>query len=110
MPIDRFGQPITMGWQEHEILWLYAANSLRASERQAALKDIASMTSRTLLGVQMKAKRLQERTREEARKTLSESLGAGSRRLFVSAPTLTGHKLDGRSAEPLHDALKVAAE
>jgi hypothetical protein len=55
MMLDRFGKPIRVGWAIHEILWIEAALTLPRAERLAAFEDIASMTGRTVAGVQTRA-------------------------------------------------------
>jgi 2-polyprenyl-6-methoxyphenol hydroxylase-like FAD-dependent oxidoreductase len=64
--IDRFGDPIRVGWPEYQILWLRAALDLPKPERAAAFQDIADMTGRTLSAVRDRAYLEAWRMRERA--------------------------------------------
>ena len=54
---DRFGDPIRVGWAEHELLWIDAAMTLPRGERFRAFEDIASLTGRTVANIQSYAYR-----------------------------------------------------
>ena len=64
--IDRFGNPIQVGWAEHEEIWLKAAMSLDIGERGAAYKDIADMTGRTIQAVHAKVSAIHRERRSTA--------------------------------------------
>lgn len=53
--IDRFGKPIYVGWQEHEMIWLDVAISLCRKERNAAFREIAEMSGRRVESVRVMA-------------------------------------------------------
>ncbi len=69
------GKEIRVGWAEHEILWLQAANSLCGKEREDALQQIASLAGRGLQATISKARNLRKQEREDARTALSIFLG-----------------------------------
>ena len=53
-----------IGWADHELIWLEAANTLPRAERYEALQDIASMSGRSFGAVYQQAYRM--RTTQEA--------------------------------------------
>lgn len=55
--LDRFGNPIMLGWPEHHLLWLAAAWSLPAAERNAALREISELTGRSAAACYFRAHR-----------------------------------------------------
>lgn len=55
MPVDRFGNPIRVGFSPTEDEWLKAANTLHGSARFAAFRDIAEMSGRTFAQIRDKA-------------------------------------------------------
>ena len=57
--LDRFGDPIRVGWAEYELLYLQAAMTLTRTERLEAFFDIAAMTGRTFIAVRQRAYALQ---------------------------------------------------
>jgi len=59
--VDRFGQPILIGWPAHHILWVQAAMMLDIPERQAAFRDIAQMTGRSYKSVDDLRRRLEQK-------------------------------------------------
>ena len=57
--LDRWGNPIVVGWPPHHIVWIEAALTLPRHERTQALKEIADMVGRPLVCVQKRAYALQ---------------------------------------------------
>jgi len=51
MVVDRFGNPVRIGWSAHHILWIRAAMSLEKAERHQAYRDIAELTGRSYRSV-----------------------------------------------------------
>lgn len=78
--IDRFGNPIIIGWPAHHVIYLEAALSLPRSERAQAFQDIAELTGRALQLVRDKAYKIE---RERMRK-----LVAPTRMVMVPARTI----------------------
>lgn len=55
-------------WQPHELIWVAAAMTLPAGQRNSAYRDIAAMSGRSLLSVQSRAfKMLAAMSAERAR-------------------------------------------
>ncbi len=85
------GREIRVGWAPHELLWLEAANHLSGKEREAALRDIASLAGRGLQATISKARNLRKQEREDARTALSIFLGRPfdhPRKIMVRTPTM----------------------
>lgn len=109
--VDRFGNPIRIGWAPKVLLWLEAANRLTRKDRPEAFEDIASLSGFSLSSVKRKAEAMRAVERAEAkaflqahatRDWLSAATSEAPRRVFVSVPTLKGRQ------KP--NPLKVAAE
>lgn len=99
--LDQAGKPVIVGWPEYQLLYLRAAVSLTKRDRWEAYQDIAEMVGRSFASVKRKAEMLQAEDRRESKAMLetilrknwhSESLQDGSRRSFVSTPTLARQK------------------
>lgn len=82
--IDRFGNPILVGWSEHEDLWLAAAMSLPSrSDRIAAYQDISELTGRSFAVVLRRAELKLEREATQRRRERSLRIAeARERRLL----------------------------
>lgn len=81
--IDRFGKPIRVGWAPHELLYIEAALTFRASERSSAYQDIADMTGRSLIAIRAKAENMASESRFKAAMAVIAHAP-----LFVSASSL----------------------
>lgn len=110
--LDRFGNPIRIGWAPHVLLWLEAANRLRPKDWPEAFQDIASLSGFSLSSVKRKAESMRAVDRAEAAAYLVAELrkdwAAGklpkvSRRVFVPE-----RSQDRPPSKP--SPLKVAAE
>lgn len=64
--IDRFGNRVSVAWPEHHLEWIRAALTLDFAERQAAYRDIASMTGRGIKAVRDRAKFMKDQERRQA--------------------------------------------
>lgn len=64
---DRFGQSILIGWADHEIEWVEAANTLCREQRKLAYRDIAELTGRTVEAVRRYASHLRWRDVRQVR-------------------------------------------
>ena len=53
-------------WSPHEILWLEAALGLRVGPRNAAFRDIASMSGRSLKAIRTRATQVKKAKQEAA--------------------------------------------
>jgi len=85
--LDRFGRVIRIGWSEHELLWVEAANTLERPLLYAALRDIADMTGRSYAAVLAKAKYMRYAAKEAG---LQKQRKADQDLLFVPVPALQG--------------------
>ncbi len=56
--LDRFGNKVSIGYSEIELIWIEAANSLRGYERACALYDISQMSGRSVANVREKANKM----------------------------------------------------
>ncbi len=74
------GIPVRVFYAPHEDIWIKAANTLRASERQSALEDIAALSGRHLGSVVSRATYLQKLDRQTARDLLGTAF---ARRVMV---------------------------
>lgn len=90
--IDRFGNPVRIGWAPHVLLWIEAANHLRPKDWPEAFQDIASMSGFSLSSVKRKAEGMRAVDRAEAaaylvaelrRNWAACELPRASRRVFV---------------------------
>lgn len=62
MKIDRWGNPIKIGWSQSELLWVLAAINLDVAERIAAYQDISDMSGHPFAHVRQKANRIMRET------------------------------------------------
>lgn len=64
--LDRFGNKVSIGYSEIELIWIEAANSLRGYERSCALYDISEMTGRSVSNIREKANLMRaEKTQQD---------------------------------------------
>lgn len=88
MPLDPAGNPIRIGWSETEEIWLRAASTLTLRDREAAFRDIASLTGRTVDRLRHKAALLKAQDRQTAKALLQVQL----RKNWLSETTLTASR------------------
>ena len=71
MQIDRNGNRIIVGFKPHELEYIAAANTLRATERTNALQDISAMTGHCIRSVHRQAAIMQSADRKQAKERLA---------------------------------------
>ena len=83
--IDRFGNKVSIGYSEIELIWIEAANSLRGYDRTCALYDISQMSGRSVANIREKANMMrtekihQDWLRTQPAMTANVSRGYGAR-------------------------------
>ena len=79
--IDRFGNKVSIGYSEIELIWIEAANSLRGYDRTCALYDISEMTGRSVANIREKANKMRlEKVHQDwlrSRPAMTASAGPG---------------------------------
>lgn len=79
--LDRFGNKVSIGYSEIELIWIEAANTLRGYERSCALYDISEMTGRSVSNIREKANLMRaEKTHQDwlrSRPAMTASAGPG---------------------------------
>ena len=100
MAVDRFGRPLRLFWQPHEIEWVIAASTLPRNERLRAYRDISDMSGRSIKAIQCRASALKVLERQKARAWLqtylrknwaSGGFPAAPRRVWVETPTMSSN-------------------
>lgn len=98
--IDKYGNSIFVGWEEHWLVWLRAANTLEREERVSALEQISQMTGRSFKACKVKMNRMIAIERQEARELFGKFAMSPKevyRRLFIPATTIQGMRCLGPS-------------
>lgn len=67
--MDRFGDPIVIGWADHQLVWLEAAFSLPRADRALALNDVADLTGRSFAQCYWKCLEIGRQKAKHARRT-----------------------------------------